>query len=54
MVSSDIDELPMIVAAHRFQVVDILGLKGFIIFAGIAPGRKFVADVLFEFCKFCH
>ena len=38
VVSPDIDELPMVFTAQCFQVVDILGLKGFIIFARITAG----------------
>ena len=37
MISSDVDELPVIFTAHCFQVVDIFGLKGFVVFAGVAP-----------------
>ena len=37
MVFSNVDELPVIFTAYCFQVVDVFGLKGFIIFAGVAP-----------------
>ena len=50
MVSANIDELPVIIPTHFFQVVDVFGLKGFIIFAGVAPRRKFVIQIFFEFC----
>lgn len=49
MVSSNVDELPVIFFAHCFQVVDIFGLKGFVVFAGVAPRRKFVIQIPFEF-----
>ena len=49
MVPSDVDELPVIFTAHCFQVVDIFGLKGFIIFARVTAGRKFVIQIPFEF-----
>ena len=54
MVSSDVDELPVIFTAHCFQVVDIFGLKGFVVFAGVTPGRKFIIQIFFEFRYFCH
>ena len=54
MVSSDIDELPMIFAAYSFQIVDVLCLKGLVVLAGVTPGRKFISEILFEFCDFRH
>jgi len=50
VVSANIDELPVIIPTHFFQVVDVFGLKGFVIFAGVAPRRKFVIQIFFEFC----
>ena len=38
VVSAYIDELPVIFFAHCFQVVDVFGLKGFVIFARITAG----------------
>lgn len=37
VVSANIDELPMVIPAHCFQIVDVFGLKRFVIFAGVAP-----------------
>ena len=54
MVSSDIDELPMIFAAYSFQIVDVLCLEGLIVLAGVTPGREFISEILFEFCDFSH
>ena len=54
MVSSDIDELPMIFAAYSFQIVDVLCLKGLVVLAGVTPGRKFITEILLEFCDFSH
>ena len=54
VVSSDIDELPMVFAAYRFQVVDVLCLEGLIVIAGVTPGREFISEILFEFCDFSH
>ena len=38
VVSAYIDELPVVYFAHCFQVVDVFGLKGFVIFARITAG----------------
>ena len=38
VISAYIDELPVIFFAHCFQVVDIFGLKGLVIFAGVTAG----------------
>ena len=54
MVSSDIDELPMVFPAYRFQVVDVLRLKGLVVLAGVTSGREFISEILFEFCDFSH
>ena len=54
MVSSDIDELPMIFAAYSFQIVDVLCLKGLVVLVGVTPGREFISEILFEFCDFSH
>lgn len=54
VVSSDIDELPMIFAAYSFQIVDVLCLEGLIVLAGVTPGREFISEILFEFCDFSH
>ena len=54
VVSPDIDELPMIFAAYRFEVVDVLGLKGLIVLACVTSRRKFISEILFEFCDFSH
>ena len=54
MVFSDVYKLPVIFTAHCFQVVDIFGLKGFVVFAGVAPRRKFIIQLFFEFRYFCH
>ena len=54
VVSADIDELPMVFAAYRFEVVDVLCLKGLIVIAGVTPGREFISEILFEFCDFSH
>lgn len=54
MISSDIDELPMVFTAYRFQVVDVLCLEGLIVIAGVTPGREFISEILFKFCDFSH
>ena len=54
VVSSDIDELPMIFAAYSFQIVDVLCLEGLIVIAGVTSGREFISEILFEFCDFSH
>ena len=54
VVSSDIDELPMIFAAYSFQIVDVLCLEGLIVIAGVTSGREFIAEIFFEFCNFSH
>lgn len=54
MVLPDVHQPPMIVTAHRFQVVDVLCLKGFVVFSGVSAGRKFISEILFEFCKFSY
>lgn len=54
MVSSDIDELPMVFTAYSFEVVDVLRLKGLIVNAGVTARREFISEILFEFCDFSH
>ena len=54
VVSSDIDELPMVFTAYSFEIVDVLCLKGLVVLAGVTPGRKFISEILFEFCDFSH
>ena len=54
VVSSDIDELPMVFAAYSFQIVDVLCLEGLIVIAGVTSGREFISEILFEFCDFSH
>ena len=54
MVSSNVDKLPMICLAHSLQIVYVFGLKGLVIIAGVAPGRKFVVQILLEFSYLCH
>ena len=54
VIAPDIDELPVVFAAYRFQVVDILCLKGLVIYAGVAAGRKFMCKLFFEFFEFSH
>ena len=54
MVSSNIDELPMVFTAYSFEVVDVLRLKGLIVIAGVTARRKFISEILFEFCDFSH
>lgn len=54
VVSPDIDELPMVFATYSFQVVDVLCLKGLVVLAGVTSRRKFISEILFEFCDFSH
>lgn len=54
VVSADIDELPMIFAAYRFEVVDVFCLKRLVVFAGVTSRRKFISEIFFEFCDFSH
>ena len=54
MIFPDVDKLPMVFTAHCFQVVQIFCLKALVIVAGVAPGRKFVREIFFEFCDFSH
>ena len=49
-----VDELPMVFAAYRFQVIDILCLECPLIFAGVTARRKFMGKILFEFFDFSH
>ena len=50
MVSAYVDELPVIIPAHCFQVVDVLSLERFVIFAGITAGGKLIVQIFFKFC----
>ena len=45
VVSSDIDELPMVFATYSFQVVDVLCLKGLVVLAGVTSRRKFISEI---------
>ena len=49
MIASDVDELPMIFTAYRFQVVNVFCLKGLVVAACIAARGKFVCKIFFEF-----
>lgn len=41
----DVDELPMVIAAYRLEIVYVFGLKGLVIVAGVAARGKFVREI---------
>ena len=54
MVSADVDKLPMIVLTHSAKVVDIFGLKRFVVIAGVTTRRKLITYVFFQVFYVCH
>ena len=45
MVFPYIYKLPAVGIAHNTQIVYILRLKGFVIFASVRAGRKFISEI---------